>query len=171
MGIPLRSSCKKHSFDFALSLRCNVIVGRIDLESGRSVGREGGLYFLPAVHILLSSLDGFDMAHILEKSSGSGNSNQSPLSLHSPPFSNWLVWRGATSPSFRSPPAWPRERMWATASYNNAHGSRRGRGCTAPLAVLVLVFAAEMSFPLGLLSVSVSYHFQTREESLECDPT
>ena len=80
-----------------------------------------------------------------------------------------MAWRDL---AFRPPPpAWPRERMWATASYNNAHGSRRGRGCTAPLVVLVLVFAAEMSFPFGLLSVSVSYHFQTREESLECDPT
>ena len=84
MGIPLLlllcDRAAKSILLTLLSLRCNVIVGRIDLESGRSVAKEGGLYFLPAVHILLSSLDGFDMAHILEKSSGSGNSNQSPLS-------------------------------------------------------------------------------------------
>ena len=89
MGIPLLL-CDRAAKSILLTLlflRCNVIVGRIDLESGRSVAKEGGLYFLPAVHILLSSLDGFDMAHILEKSSGSGNSNQSPP----PPFSLLLL--------------------------------------------------------------------------------
>ena len=86
----LFSSSAKSILLTLLSLRCNVIVGRIDLESGRSVAKERGLYFLPAVHILLSSLDGFDMAHILEKSGGSGNSsNQSPpLSSLPPPHLN-----------------------------------------------------------------------------------
>ena len=42
--------------------------------------------------------------------------------------------------------AWPRERMWATASYNNAHG-RRG-DCTAPLAVLVVVLVTRGGFQI-----------------------
>ena len=78
-----------------------------------------------------------------------GTSSFCPSSLHSPPFSNWLAWRDL---ALRPPPA-------SRADVGHSQLQQRPReegGCTTPLDVLVLVFGAEMSFPLGLLSVSVS---------------
>ena len=88
----LRSSCKKHSFDFGLrSVQRHC---RIDLLSAvlNLVAKESFIFCPPSVaaaHTFSpSSLDGFDMAHILEKSRGS---SKSPVPPPLKPFFNALL--------------------------------------------------------------------------------
>ena len=73
MRIPPSPSCKKHSFDFGR--RCSVIVESI-FAVLNLVAKES--FFCPPHTFSPSSLDGFDMAHILEKS---GRSSSTPSSF------------------------------------------------------------------------------------------